>query len=161
MPSIFLLLGSNLGDSETYIEQARIKVSERVGDIKKSSALYRTTAWGKTDQPDFINQALEIISDISPEQLLVTVLSIEHDMGRTRKEKWEARVIDIDILFYEDRIINEPDLIIPHPFVHERRFALEPMMEINAQWIHPVFKRTIEQLYLVLKDTLSVKRLYN
>lgn len=159
MYTTFLLLGSNLGDSKQYLADAIDMIGERAGKIEKLSSLYQTESWGKTDQPDFINQAVQLSTTLSPQSLLSTILEIEKELGRLRKEKWGSRTIDIDILLYDNLIINEPGLIIPHPFLPERRFALMPLQEIAADFIHPVSGRKIEQLLLELTDKLFVKKL--
>jgi 2-amino-4-hydroxy-6-hydroxymethyldihydropteridine diphosphokinase len=159
MPKIYLLLGSNLGDRETYLKKSRKLLAREIGAIERSSGLYETASWGKTDQPDFINQVVEITSDMEPRKVLEKILAIEKELGRVREEKWGSRTIDIDVLFYGDKIINEPDLIIPHPFLQQRRFALEPLMELDPELEHPLLKRSVKQLLTNLTDTLSVSLL--
>lgn len=159
MPKIYLLLGSNLGDRETYLKKSRKLLAREIGAIERSSGLYETASWGKTDQPDFINQVVEITSDMEPRKVLEKILAIEKELGRVREEKWGSRTIDIDVLFYGNKIINEPDLIIPHPFLQQRRFALEPLMELDPELEHPLLKRSVKQLLTNLTDTLSVSLL--
>lgn len=159
MHNIYLLLGSNLGRRETYLEKSRRIIEKEIGKIEAASSLYQTASWGKTNQPDFINQVLKVTSGLSAETLLKEVLSIEEELGRTRREKWGARTIDIDILFYDDAVINLPDLVIPHPFLHLRRFTLEPLMELAPELKHPVLGSTIKELTAKLEDNLLVKRI--
>jgi len=152
----YLLLGTNLGDRKANLTNACNKIRNRVGRITKFSKLYETSAWGKTDQPNFLNQAILVETELLPHDLLKIILEIETEMGRTRAEKWEARTIDIDILLFNDAIINLPDLIIPHPHLHERNFALIPLMDIAAEVNHPVLNITIEELYFECSDPLDV-----
>jgi 2-amino-4-hydroxy-6-hydroxymethyldihydropteridine diphosphokinase len=156
MEESYLLLGSNLGDSKEYLKQAVDKISGLAGEITGQSALYQTASWGKTDQPDFINQVLRIKTNLTPQQLLETILVIEKSLGRQRTEKWGSRTIDIDILFYGEQVIREENLVIPHPFLHERRFTLLPLLELCPDLVHPVLDQTIKQLYQLLDDQLSV-----
>jgi 2-amino-4-hydroxy-6-hydroxymethyldihydropteridine diphosphokinase len=151
---IFLLLGSNLGDRFQNLSEAR----KRIGSVVQASPIYVTAAWGNTNQPDFLNQVIEISSTLNPEELLRNILDIEIAMGRKREEKWGARIVDIDILFYGDVIIKTPDLTIPHPEMQNRRFVLVPLLDITNK-VHPVLKKTIGQLMEECKDPLEVKRL--
>jgi len=161
MPDIFLLLGSNLGEREKHLRDAVNLIYSQIGPVDSFSSYYETHAWGKTDQPDFINQALKLNSKISPTKLLEEILSIENNLGRTREEKWGSRIIDIDILFYGSEVLNIPNLIIPHKLLHQRRFALMPLYEIAPDFIHPVLNKSIKQILLQLTDPLSVKKLKN
>jgi len=151
---IYLLLGSNLGDRLKNLSEAR----NRIGSVLQSSAIYATAAWGKTEQPDFFNQAIEIKSVLDPEALLQRILDLEIDMGRVRTEKWGPRTIDIDILFYGDIVIDTKDLTIPHPEIQNRKFALEPLAEITNM-THPIFKKTIRVLLDECTDAGKVTRL--
>lgn len=148
-----------MGDSKQYIADAIYMIGEKIGKVEKQSSLYQTASWGKSDQPDFINQAIELRTELNPESLLKSILEIEKLLGRQRSEKWGSRTIDIDILLYEDQIIDDPDLKIPHPFLPERRFALMPLHEIAPDFIHSASGKTIEQLLLELTDELFVKKL--
>jgi 2-amino-4-hydroxy-6-hydroxymethyldihydropteridine diphosphokinase len=156
---IFLLLGGNLGDiANTFEEVKRALISSNVG-IVKSSSLYKTAAWGKTDQPDFLNQVLEIKTSLEPDALLTLILNIEQQAGRTRKEKWAPRIIDIDILYYHQNIIRQPYLQIPHPEIENRRFVLLPLCEIAGNFIHPENKKSQQWLLAHCKDNLPVIKL--
>lgn len=159
MQGVYLLLGSNLGNREYYISEAVDLISKRAGKVELKSSYYETASWGKADQPDFINQAIFLKTKLSPQQLLITILDIEKHFGRERLVKWGSRTIDIDILFYADMIIKESDLVVPHPFLHERAFALLPLAEIAADFVHPLCKKTILELCNSLSDNLSVKKL--
>ncbi len=155
----YLILGSNLGDRRKYLSEAAGLISERLGIIKARSSVYQTASWGVHDQPDFVNQVLMVETDLNPEDLLEGILKIETELGRERREKWGSRTMDIDILLYENRVIDKPDLKIPHPFLHERRFCLQPLNEIAPAYIHPVFNKSIARLLEDLSDTLFVKKL--
>lgn len=159
MALTYLILGSNLGNREESLRNARVRLEARAGELLRCSSVYETASWGKHDQPDFLNQVLEIKTSLSPSDLLATVLSIEKELGRYRAEKWGSRTIDIDILFYDDRIIDEPGLIIPHPFLHDRHFCLLPLSEIAPDLVHPRKGKTIKELLVDLSDNLSVKKL--
>lgn len=159
MNTVFLLLGSNEGNRQLYLQQAAGKIAQQVGKVVKASAVYETQAWGKTDEADYLNQVLMLQTDLQPRIVLDTILQIEQKLGRKREVKWGARTIDIDILFYNDEVINEPDLIIPHPELQNRRFTLEPLAEIAPNFVHPVILKNMLQLKSDLKDCLVVKKL--
>lgn len=155
----YLLLGSNLGNREQYLSNAIDAINKNTGSICLKSSIYETEAWGKTDQPGFLNLAIAIETRLTPIQLLESVLHIEADLGRVRHEKWGARMIDIDIIFYEDQIVNDENiLIIPHPEMQNRKFVLEPLAEIAPNFIHPIFKRSILQMLKTLCDPLAVEK---
>lgn len=153
---VYLLTGSNLGDRTTFLEQAKSLINNQAGKVISYSNLYETSAWGNIDQPNFLNQALEISTLHPPKKLLDILLEIENTIGRVRQKKWGARCIDIDILFYEDQVIDTKKLVVPHPHLHKRNFTLIPLMEIAAEFEHPVLKKTIESLYWDSEDTLEV-----
>lgn len=159
MYTTFILLGSNLGDSNKYLADAIIEIGKRLGRIIQKSSLYQTASWGNLNQPDFLNQVVELQTAFSPTDLLRVILDIEIKLGRERHEKWGSRTIDIDILLYEDLIIDEVNLKIPHPFLHYRRFALMPLAEIAPDLIHPIMAMKIKELLLNLSDELYVKKL--
>jgi 2-amino-4-hydroxy-6-hydroxymethyldihydropteridine diphosphokinase len=153
---IFLLLGSNLGDRAQNLETSRNLIQQTAGRIVKASSIYQTAAWGKSDQPDFYNQVIEIESLLDPDTLLQTTLQIEEHMGRTRIEVWGSRIIDIDILLYGDVIVEHERLKIPHPQMTNRRFTLVPLSEIAPEVIHPITRKEIRKLLLICKDQLAV-----
>jgi len=159
MHSVFLLLGSNMGDRQLFIRQATEHIEVEISPVIKASALYETASWGKTDAPDYLNQVVLVQSDLAPREILKKVLNIEMVMGRRREEKWGPRIIDIDILFYGEEIISEPGLQIPHPELHKRRFTLEPLAEIAPDLYHPILKKNILTLKSELIDDLHVKKL--
>ena len=152
-----LLLGSNLGNRDQLIVDATQLITERVGEVMQTSAIYETAAWGKTEQPSFLNVALAVKTSLSPLHLLETVLQIEADLGRIRHEKWGSRLIDIDILLYGAEIISVEDrLQIPHPQLQHRKFALLPLSDIAPDVIHPILRQRISELLVNLEDELEV-----
>jgi 2-amino-4-hydroxy-6-hydroxymethyldihydropteridine diphosphokinase len=153
---VHLLTGGNLGDRMATLREAQRLVEKKIGQVVKASSFYETEAWGNVNQPDYLNQALEVATSPSPLEVLHTIFEIEAALGRTRRNKWEARSIDIDILFYNNKIMETKELTIPHPHLHRRNFALIPMLEIAPLKKHPVFKKTIEELYLESEDPLDV-----
>jgi 2-amino-4-hydroxy-6-hydroxymethyldihydropteridine diphosphokinase len=145
MSEAFLLTGSNLGNSQELLMKARNHIAMQAGTVEKVSGIYRSSPWGFKDQPAFYNQVLKINTHLDPYQLLTCILKIEESMGRKRMGKWEARTIDIDILYYENQIISG-NLNIPHPLLQERRFTLLPLAEIAPGYIHPSLKKTTLEL---------------
>lgn len=146
MGIVYLLLGSNLGERERNIEVA-IKELEKLGLlIQKRSSLYNTAPWGYYKQPDFLNIAVECLTNIAPIELLRELKEIEKKMGRKETVRYGPRVIDIDIIFYNSLIIKTESLVIPHPLMHKRRFVLEPLCEIAPDFVHPELKLTVREL---------------
>jgi 2-amino-4-hydroxy-6-hydroxymethyldihydropteridine diphosphokinase len=139
---LFILLGTNLGDRFQNLETARNEIEKNAGKITKFSGIYETEAWGITDQPSFLNQVLQISTDLKPNKILQIILIIEKKMGRIRDQKWGSRLIDIDILYLGNLKLIGNNLIIPHPFLHERRFTLAPLAEIAPDFIHPILQKT-------------------
>ena len=152
-------LGSNIGDRKVHIARAIQMIEESIGPIWASSAYYETEAWGKGDQDDFINIALEVEHYMTPNQILKTVNRIEDDLGRERKEKWGARTIDIDIIFVEDIVVDTDKLTLPHKWMEKRNFVLYPMVEIAESFIHPVLNKTLAELLEECEDTTKITRL--
>jgi len=158
MNTAYLILGGNKGDKHKNLVDAIQLIEARIGEITKKSGIYLTKAWGNTKQPDFYNQALCLETNLSATELLKQLLAIEKELGRTRtNKKWQERTMDIDILFFNDEIIDEPNLKIPHPYVQERRFVLIPMNEIAKNHIHPFSKKSIDALLEECADDLEVK----
>ncbi len=156
---VFLLLGTNLGDRHTNLLVAKQQLEITAGKIICESGIYQTAAWGKTDQPEFFNQVTEVLTERTPHELLEAVLTIEKQMGRQREIKWGPRLIDIDILFYDDIVIKTEKLEVPHPALHKRRFTLAPMAEIAPDFVHPILRKPISVLLSECEDPLSVERL--
>ncbi len=149
---ICLHLGSNMGNRREHLLRAAHEITEKVGEISRQSAIYQTEAWGETEQPDFLNQSILAVTNLTPQEVLTTILQIEEDLGRIREKKWGPRLIDIDLLFYETVILDTPNLTLPHPQIPFRKFVLIPTMEIFGDFIHPVFNLSIEELYLRCRD---------
>ena len=147
-----IILGSNLGDREMQLRNARSLLAARAGTIKAESRMYETQPWGVEDQPWFLNQAIALISEKEPLDLLAICKNIEAELGRLPGEQWHARHIDIDMVLAESTVLQHPDLTLPHPRMHERNFVLIPLMEIAAYKIHPVFGKTIEELFFECRD---------
>jgi 2-amino-4-hydroxy-6-hydroxymethyldihydropteridine diphosphokinase len=157
MKGKYLLLGTNLGDQLKNLKQAKDLILRNVGFLIESSSIYQTAPWGIQNQPLFLNQVIRIETDLPPLDLLGAIANIEKEMGRKRYIKWESRLIDIDILFYDNIIIESDQLTIPHREIQNRRFTLVPMNEIASNEIHPVLKKTIDKLLDETPDTLGVK----
>lgn len=159
MNTVYLLLGSNLGKSRAHLNSAVLAIERYAGRVLASSSFYKTAAWGLANQPDFLNQILIVATDFSPHEILQKILKIEEDLGRVRTIKNAARIIDIDILFFNKEIINTKDLTVPHPEIPNRRFVLEPLAELSPDFIHPVMQKTITQLLAECTDQLNVQKI--
>jgi 2-amino-4-hydroxy-6-hydroxymethyldihydropteridine diphosphokinase len=155
----YLLIGGNEGDRSAYLRETTRQIGSPGSRIIRQSSVYETAAWGKTDQPAFLNQALIVETPLDAPALMQRMLAIEEQMGRIRTERYGSRTIDIDILFFNEDIIRLPWLIIPHPEVANRRFALEPLNEIAPDYVHPVLQKTIHELLTLCPDKLEVKKL--
>lgn len=156
MKEVILHLGSNIPERTYYLNLALEGIKDKLGNIIVTSGLYETEAWGLKDQDDFINLAVKVKTSVTPFEVLDIVKGIEEDIGRKKKIKWGPRCIDIDVLFYEDEIINSEKLTLPHPMLVNRNFVLIPLMEIDGNFEHPVLKKTIEELYLESSDECEV-----
>ena len=159
MNSAYLVTGGNLGQREEQLGYAARLIQERCGAIIDKSALYETAPWGKTDQPNFLNQALVLETSLNARDLMNEILYIENLMGRDRLEKYGPRIIDIDIIFFNHQIIKEDGLVIPHPQMEHRRFVLEPLNEVIPAYIHPVYYKTVSELLIKCDDPLPVKKI--
>ena len=159
MNTAYLLAGSNMGNRTAYLQGATKIIEEQCGSIIARSHIYETAAWGVLDQPHFYNQALALQTQLPPPQLMQTLLNIEALIGRRRVQKMGPRIIDLDILLVDELIMNTPLLIVPHPHLTQRRFALTPLAEIAPQLVHPVTHKTIAALLVECEDVLEVKQL--
>ena len=146
MNEVYLQLGSNIGDRLDNLDQSIKIITERIGNVLENSNVYESTPWGVENQRNFLNQVIFVKSNFDPYTILDLVLQIEKDMGRIRIEKWGERIIDIDILFIDDLIIESENLCIPHEFIAKRKFVLQPMCEIASGFIHPKLNKTISQI---------------
>jgi 2-amino-4-hydroxy-6-hydroxymethyldihydropteridine diphosphokinase len=155
--TVYLLLGSNLGERRQLITDAIDYLEKEVGVVKGISSFYETAAWGKEDQPSFLNVAVEVETRFPAEEVLEKILSIEKELGRIRHEKWGARLIDIDLILYGNEIIDIPGrLQVPHPQMQYRKFVLVPLTEIAGNVVHPVLGVEISEILKSLADNLPV-----
>jgi 2-amino-4-hydroxy-6-hydroxymethyldihydropteridine diphosphokinase len=152
----YLLLGSNIGDRAAHLQQAQQTLAATAGEIVAFSAFYETAAWGLEDQPAFLNQVLAIRTFLAAPALLAACLATEQQAGRERQQRWAARTLDVDILLYGDAIIATPTLIVPHPALPGRRFALTPLAEIAPKLVHPQLGQTVSELLAACPDPLAV-----
>jgi 2-amino-4-hydroxy-6-hydroxymethyldihydropteridine diphosphokinase len=157
MREVFLGIGSNLGDREGNISSAAVRIGKLAGEILAYSSVYETEPWGFNSGEDFLNMVLKLKTALEPTELLRCILSVESEMGRVRNaHQYSSRLIDIDILLYEDLIFENDYLAIPHPRLHERKFVLIPLCEIEADFVHPVLKKSLADLLAVCKDENKV-----
>ena len=148
-------IGTNQGDLYANLKSAIEKLGVK-GTVVDTSHIYETEAWGKEDQPNFYNMAVTYETKLEPHALLQLVNEIEDELGRVRNEKWGERIIDIDIITYDDKIICDDKLTIPHKHMAERNFVLVPMIEIAGEWMHPTLEKTIDEIYVECFDTRDV-----
>jgi 2-amino-4-hydroxy-6-hydroxymethyldihydropteridine diphosphokinase len=159
MNKIYLLLGSNMGNSKQQLTKAVKKIKKKIGTVNRLSSLYSTAAWGNTNQPDFLNQVIVATTKLTAAQTIQTILIIEKEMGRIRTKKNAPRIIDIDILFFNKEIINTKNLTVPHPQLQNRNFVLVPLNQLSPNLKHPVLNKTIHQLLRVCSDKLTVHKI--
>jgi 2-amino-4-hydroxy-6-hydroxymethyldihydropteridine diphosphokinase len=157
MNQAYILLGTNLGDKKANLQQAILSISANLISIVSYSGIYETAAWGNTNQDNFYNQVIEVNTELSATDLLQILLQIETQMGRVRNQKWEARIIDLDILYFNHEIIDTENLKVPHPYLHVRRFTLAPLVQITPEFLHPVFNKTNTALLENCSDNSEVK----
>lgn len=156
---VYLGLGSNLGQREANMNRAIQLIEERAINLLRASSLYETTPWGYTQQPPFFNCVLEVETILPPQLLLETVKVIEQEVGRKKTFRWGPRLIDIDTILYDDVIIEQPDLQIPHPRMHERAFVLIPLAELASEFIHPKLGITIAELLQKVEGKEGVRKI--
>jgi 2-amino-4-hydroxy-6-hydroxymethyldihydropteridine diphosphokinase len=157
MNIVFLQLGSNLGDRELLLKNSIIAIENRVGKVVEFSKVYESAPWRVEGQENYLNQILKVKTTLLADEVLSVVLDIENQLGRMRFEKWGERLIDIDIIFYNDSIIETPDLCVPHKHLHELMFVLTPLHNIAPEMIHPKYNKTVEELLNICNDTELVK----
>ncbi len=148
---VYLGLGTNLGDKEQNLRMAVKKIEERIGGVVALSAFYATAPWGFSSENSFLNAAVGVETTLSPLQVLRETQRIEREMGRTEKSangRYADRLIDIDLLLYDDRVMDAEGLILPHPLMTERRFVMEPLSEIAPDVVHPVLHKTLGELFI-------------
>lgn len=158
MHQVFLLIGGNLSNREELLAQASILVNREIGNIRKSSSIYETEAWELQTEDHFLNQVLQVETQLAAVEVLERILDIEKKLGRKKRTKsgYESRTMDIDILFFDNQEIATKNLIIPHPLLHVRRFVLEPLNEIAPTLIHPKLQLTINELLEKCEDQHEV-----
>ena len=159
MALAYLGIGTNVGHREQNIENCILLIKERIGNVKSVSSIYETEPWGVEGQDNFYNIVLEVETHLQPLSLLQGVQQIENDLGRIRIEKWGSRIIDVDILFYDDYVFSMDNLIIPHPYIATRNFVLQPLSEIKPNLIHPKLRLTLQSVIDHCKDKNWIKRL--
>lgn len=150
----YLGLGSNIGDKMAHLKQAIAAIGLKIGTLRVQSSIFLTDPWGLRDQPIFLNQVVLVETSLEPELLLLEIQAIERMMGRERITKWDKRIIDIDILFYDQIVYQSDTLQIPHPWIEQRNFVLAPLAEIAPALVHPISKKTIQELLQSSTDPL-------
>ena len=157
MNKVYLLLGANIGNPNKQLEDAKVEIEDRIGEITLQSKIYESEAWGVKNQPVFLNQVILLETELSANKVLNEILKIEILLGRIRGQRWGSRIIDIDILYYNEDIIHTEDLQVPHPYIQERNFTLIPLVEIAEDYLHPIFKKSNKELLEESTDQLKVK----
>jgi 2-amino-4-hydroxy-6-hydroxymethyldihydropteridine diphosphokinase len=159
MNTTHLSLGSNLGNREKHLKDALLLLSRYVGEVFKVSPVYETEPWGYTDDKSYLNQVAVVETDLGAREILKQINIIEREMGRVRGiERYSARTIDIDILFFNEQVVDFPDLKIPHPEIANRLFVLTPLADIAPDFIHPVLKVSVKQLLECCPDNGKIFR---
>ena len=154
--SVLLLTGSNFRGKEQILQRAAECIAEQVGPIERASQICYSEAWGFTCEEEFANQAILVSTGLAADEVLMKTQAIERELGRDREaeseeklltgERYASRVVDIDIIFYDDVVVDRCDLKLPHPLLHKREFVLRPMLEVAAEWRHPIIGRTVEEM---------------
>ncbi len=152
MTVVYIGIGSNLGDKRGNCLASVERLSARGISVTKRSSLYETRPWGVTDQPDFVNMTVEARTTMSPHELLHALKEIEAEMGRKTGSRWGPRIIDLDLLLFDDLIIQDEGLVVPHPLLHAREFVLLPLSEIAPDVVHPLINKKIIELKEMLRD---------
>ncbi|MDJ1473436.1 2-amino-4-hydroxy-6-hydroxymethyldihydropteridine diphosphokinase [Cytophagaceae bacterium DM2B3-1] len=155
----YLLLGTNLGDRKLNIESSLVQIENQIGTIVLRSSIYETEPWGVTDQPNYWNLVVQINTQLTPQEQLTTIHKIEKSLGRERRIRWEARLIDIDILYINDWVLQDVNLVVPHPRIADRRFVLTPLTEIAPDFVHPIWNKTNQELLTECNDSLTVLKI--
>ena len=159
MNKVFLGIGTNLGDRSANLKEALTKINEIIGRVSGRSSVYETEPWGFKADEQFYNMVAVVETQLSPSGVLGAILMIEALLGRVRSGKqYTSRNIDIDILLYNDLVMNDEALTIPHPHLHERKFVLVPLCEISPQLVHPVLKKNVKELVELCKDQCLIKK---
>jgi 2-amino-4-hydroxy-6-hydroxymethyldihydropteridine diphosphokinase len=156
MPTAYILMGGNLGPREQLLRQAQEGL-EALGRVAGASDIYETAAWGVEGQPPYLNQALRLETPLSPHNLLDGLQAVERQLGRARGERWQARTMDLDLLFYDADVIETGRLSVPHPRLHLRRFVLLPLAQLAPNLLHPVLGLPVEALLHQCPDALPVQ----
>ncbi|MCH7415677.1 2-amino-4-hydroxy-6-hydroxymethyldihydropteridine diphosphokinase [Belliella sp. R4-6] len=156
MRQVILIIGGNVGDRMALLSEAKSKLMFKIGQLKDKSAVYETQAWGGKSKGDYLNQILIFETDFEAEYILDIALKVEKELGRERDVKWGNRTMDIDILYFGEEIINKPNLIVPHPYISERRFVLVPLEEVLPDFVHPKFHLTNKELLRKCTDSCNV-----
>jgi 2-amino-4-hydroxy-6-hydroxymethyldihydropteridine diphosphokinase len=159
MNKVYFGLGTNLGNRKVNLRKAIEMIGEHIGKVLKSSSIYETAPWGFDSEDDFLNMVVLVETTLTPLELMKKIVTIESMLGRERnQDRYSSRIIDIDILLYDDLILNENGLKIPHPLMHERRFVLVPLNELAPELIHPVKGKSIRVLLEDCRDRSEIKR---
>ena len=156
MNTVYIQLGSNIGIRESFIAKSKEQIEENIGEIIKESSVFETIPWGNNNQNNFLNSVIKIKTVFDAFKILQKSQEIENNLGRVRGEKWGERTIDIDILFYNQEIINTEKLNIPHPLLHKRKFVLIPLSEIAPNYIHPILRKNVSDLLSECNDNQEV-----
>ncbi len=157
MNKTYLVIGSNKGDRLFNISKSFVFINQKIGETTNQSPLYETEPWGFDSENKFLNIAVEAVTMLEPGEILKRIKDFEKELGRKKKNiSYDSREIDIDIIFYNNEIIRKPDLIIPHPKMHKRRFVLEPLIKIIPKYKHPILKKDITKLFLECEDSCAV-----
>lgn len=157
--TVYLCIGGNLGDRPGNLAETRDFLTFNFGDIEAVSSIYETEAWGMENAPAFLNQVIRLKTELTVEELLVEIEELEEFYGREKSEGgYQSREMDVDILFYDDAVIENEKIVIPHPRLHLRRFVLVPLAELSVDLVHPLLGKSIQTLLAGCQDTLTVRK---